>query len=124
MENLNSNSSQCGSEETKGTKQRLWTFDGALIMLRTEDIFCIESYQRKMTVHTDSESYRITAKLSEEESLLAPEGFIRVHHSYLVKQDKINKMIRYNLFLTNGMVIPVSRKYKKKLCLSMKQTCL
>lgn len=106
------------------TKQRIWSFDRELIMVHTDDIFFIESYQRKTTVHTCSESYRITAKLSAEETALASEGFIRVHQSYLVKQDKIKRMSRCYLLLTNEKVIPVSRRYVKTLCRILEQTCL
>jgi two-component system LytT family response regulator len=41
--------------------------------------------------------------------------FVRVHRSHIVRRDAIQEMFADHLVLVNGEVIPVSRRYKKKI---------
>ena len=42
-------------------------------------------------------------------------AFIRVHRSHIVRRDAIHHMHDDHLVLINGEVIPVSRRYKKRM---------
>lgn len=103
-----------GEKEQKKEK-RTWLFNGERVVVNIQDICYIESYQRKTTVHTVKGEFRIKTKLAEEEHELASKGFVRVHHGYLVRKDKIKKVERFFLTLKDGTIVPVSKRYRKKL---------
>lgn len=56
-----------------------------------------------------------SASLKEWEETLRDYRFLRVHRSYIVNLDKIQKMSRNLLLLNNGTEIPVGRTYKNAL---------
>lgn len=93
----------------------IWTFNREKIALNIQDIYYFHSYQRAITVYTYSEEYRINTTLSEEELALKGKGFVRVHQGYLVQKNRIKSVNRHSLTLKNGVVLPVSNRYKYKL---------
>lgn len=101
--------------QMKQDGKRTWSFNRESVTLELEDIFYIDSYKRKTTVYMEKKAHRIKANLFEEERILAESGFIRVHHGYLVRADKIKEINRLDLVLVNGITIPVSRRYRKNL---------
>lgn len=100
---------------------RSWKFNREEIILRMEEIYFFESYDRKMTVHSRSSQYRIQTTISREMEDLEQYGFIRVHHSYLVQKNQISKVEQRKLTLNNGEEIPISRRYKKNLSLQLQE---
>lgn len=100
---------------------RSWKFNREEIILRMEEIYFFESYDRKMTVHSRSGQYRIQTTISREMEDLEQYGFIRVHHSYLVQKNQISKVEQRKLTLNNEEEIPISRRYKKNLSLQLQE---
>lgn len=100
-------------EEGEG-RRCVWSFNREKIVLDIEDIYYFHSYQRIVMVYTYSEEYRINTTLSEEELALREKGFIRVHQGYLVQKNRIKSVGRHSLTLKNGVVVPVSNRYKHK----------
>ncbi len=78
----------------------------------------IESLQKKTWFYANQQSYKINISLKELE-LRLPEQFLRIHRSYIVNIEFIDKIIRdfsSNLLivLQNGTQLPVSQSYLGK----------
>ena len=56
-----------------------------------------------------------SASLKNWEDTLKGHNFLRVHRSFIVNLDKINKLTRNKILLTDGKEIPVGRTYKSTL---------
>jgi len=77
--------------------------------LRPEEIIYIETSRHKNFFYTKTQVYSIYKKLSELEEELAPYGFVRVHLSFLVNMQYIEKISSYVLRLTDGKEISVPK---------------
>lgn len=94
---------------------RSWKFNRDKITLNLKEIYCFEAYHRKVTVYSYHGKFRIKTTIPIEAQVLEHQGFIRVHHGFLVQIDQISQLGPQELILTNGQVVPISRRYKKSL---------
>ena len=60
----------------------------------------------------DGRKFRNKTGITQWENLLG-EDFIRVHRSFAVRKESIQKVLCDSLILTDGTSIPVSRKYRE-----------
>lgn len=95
-----------------------------LLVINTDDIIRIEADRSYSNVHlADGTKEYISKSLREMEERLSPDGFIRTHKSHLVN---LNCIVKYAadsngvLVLSNGEIIPVSRRKKKEVILVVK----
>ena len=88
-------------------------FGAETISLDLQDIYYFESKKRIVTIYQSQGSYRTYAKLDDIENTLIDKDFIRCHQSFLVNAKKIAKLSAQEIHLKNGVVIPVSKKYKQ-----------
>lgn len=91
------------------------------VTIRPTDIIYIEAYDHKNTIHTMKQQYHIYESIDSLDARLKDEGFIRVHRSYIVNIDHVQKINNYVMTLDCNAEIPVSKaKYKdiKRLILS------
>lgn len=87
--------------------------DGPL-MLNLRNIYAFEyTGNRRITVYTKSEEYRIRGSLSDIFSLVSSESFVSPHKSFIVNMEHIDKLNNFSLFTTNGLEIPVAQKKLK-----------
>ena len=77
--------------------------------LRPENIIYIETSRHKNFFYTKTQVYSIYKKLSELEAELEAYGFVRVHLSFLVNMQYIEKISSYVLWLSNGKEISVPK---------------
>lgn len=77
--------------------------------LKAEDIIYIETSRHKNLFYTKTQVYSIYKKLSELEDELSPYGFVRIHLSFIVNMQYIDKISSYVLRLTNGKEISVPK---------------
>ena len=77
--------------------------------LRTGDIIYIETSKHKNFFYTKTHVYSIYRKLSELEEELNEYGFVRIHLSFIVNMQYIDKISSYVLRLTNGKEISVPK---------------
>lgn len=61
----------------------------------------------------------LRSKMSAIEKQLIEYDFFRIHERYLVNIKYIKKLNRNELLLMDGTILPVSRKYKKSLQISI-----
>ena len=75
-------------------------------------ILYFESRGRKTYIHSSDFSGGVYAKLDEIE-ISCPKNFTRIHQSYLINNIYISKYRSDSIVLTNGVEVPISKKYKK-----------
>ncbi len=79
-----------------------------------DDIIYIEAYSDYMNIHTVRERLTALSTMKAIEERLPKNKFIRVHRSYIVHLDKINRF-EDNMIRLGDKVIPVSRSCKENL---------
>ncbi|NOQ70652.1 MAG: response regulator [Crocinitomix sp.] len=79
-----------------------------------DDIIYIEAYSDYMNIHTVHERFTALTTMKAIEERLPKNKFIRVHRSYIVQLDKINRF-EDNMIRLGEKVIPVSRSCKENL---------
>lgn len=83
------------------------------------DILYAESDGNYSRIHVaDKPSLFISQTLKDLEEKLAGNNFCRVHHSYLVNLDNVDRYVRSDggyLIMKNGAIVPVSRAKKNEL---------
>ena len=88
-------------------------YNGVRMSIPITKIIYLESQRWSVIVHTEDENFKIVSKLGEEEKRLTAHGFIRIHQSYLLNMQYIEKFLSDRVFLKGQKEpLPVSRKYK------------
>lgn len=89
------------------------TIGDKILRIPYRKIEYVESDGRYLYIHQNSQTDRVTMKLSELMKLL-PECFLRCHQSYVVNMERILKFSGKEIELQNGVAMPVSRsRYPK-----------
>ncbi|WP_379968262.1 LytR/AlgR family response regulator transcription factor [Epilithonimonas sp. UC225_85] len=83
------------------------------------DILYIESIKDYVNIKTENQEYIVLDTLKSLENQL-PENFVRVHKSFIINIDKIEKIDVKNIFLNSGKEIPVGETYKSEFLLKLK----
>ena len=81
--------------------------DGEHIFNKSEIIYA-ESQGHRCTIHHNSGDYYIYEKLNIIESTFG-DAFLRVHQSFLVNMEFVNRISNYKLTLNNDIVLPVPK---------------
>jgi len=126
-EKLNANIAECLHsilyEEYHISKMKFDFFNGTREIALNE-IFYIESQSHRLIFHvamSKKESYTMNrVKLNEIEQKLLGKGFVRIHQSYLVNSIYILRIKRYSAVLSNGQILPISKKRYKEVMLATK----
>ena len=74
----------------------------------------IEAQDQDLVICTAGGSYEFRAKLSDYEQTLVPEGFFRIHRSYMVALSKITNVSGRELTVVGGYKLPVARAKEKE----------
>lgn len=81
-----------------------------LLHVQITDILFFEIYDHKIIIHkTNGMKETCTGTLRELEKLLPSQTFVRPHRSYLVSLDHISEITRYQIRLSSGDTIPISK---------------
>ena len=88
---------------------------GDVHKIRLEDLTYIETQARKALLHVDSGTILVNRKLQVFEKLLSPAMFFRCQSSYIVNLSYIKDVVGYDIYLTTGGQIPVSKQKKTEL---------
>lgn len=91
---------------------------GTLHLLKVEDIDWVESARNYVKVHTARETYVMRETLSNIESRLDGDRFLRIHRSTLVNVDRIRRIepgygTESRLELEDGTKLVISRAYRR-----------
>ena len=82
--------------------------------IKLSDIIFLEGQDQNIVVYTTSDSYEFRAKLNDYEKQLTPEGFFRVHRSYIVSLSKIIGVFGKEVTVVGGYKLPVARGKEKE----------
>lgn len=82
--------------------------------LYLRNIVYFEYADRTVTVHTIMGNYSFGSKISDIEQSLSGKGFVRCYKSLIVNAEYIWKVRDYEIYLTTGHKLPVSRKYLRQ----------
>lgn len=88
------------------------TVDGSLC-LPVERIYFFEYENRKIRIVTDEEQYYMSDKIGNVEKRMAEFGFSMPHQSFVVNMFHVKNVKNQQIFLDNGMEIPLSQKKQK-----------
>ena len=78
--------------------------------INLKSILYVEIYGKTLTFHLkDNKILELTKTLSEIRKLLPKDDFIQCHRSFLVALNEIESITRYQILLSGGMKIPVSK---------------
>ncbi|WP_028663952.1 LytR/AlgR family response regulator transcription factor [Runella zeae] len=80
------------------------------VRVRLEDILYLEAGGNYVLFVTKHQKIASRMTMSEAEAMLAPERFVRIHRSYIVAKDKIERFDRYEVSI-NGQLIPIGANY-------------
>ena len=97
-------------------EKQLWikTEEGDM-RLKLRDILFIESQNQNVIISTAADSYSVRGNMSNYEARLTPNGFFRIHRSYLVSLARVERISGKEIHMEDGTVLPVSRSKEAKL---------
>ena len=84
------------------------------------DIIFIESIKDYVNIKTENQEYIVLETLKSLENQL-PENFARVHKSFIINIDKIEKMDVKNVSINSEIEIPIGETYKSEFFLKIKK---
>ena len=84
-------------------------------LIEINSIYYFEVNHRKINIFMGDWQVDYYEKLENIEKKLSERGFVRCHRSYIVNLSKINEIIKNELILINGNILPIGRKYKNNL---------
>ena len=86
----------------------------AVRLVRIEEILCAVAREKRVYVRTTGSEHRTYYTLTQLETLLPPEQFLRIHDSCLVQIEKVEEIVflgnhTYRVRLSDGELLPVGR---------------
>lgn len=88
--------------------------------INLNEILYIESIKDYVNIKTENQEYIVLETLKSLENEL-PENFARVHKSFILNLEKIEKIDVKNVFLNSGKEIPIGETYKSEFFLKIKK---
>ena len=85
---------------------------GVLIKLKTDDILFIQALGSYVTIHLPEKKHTIHLTLMAIEKTLPSAKFFRIHRSYLVALDKVDRIEQETAYIGKNP-IPIGELYKK-----------
>lgn len=82
------------------------------VKVNSLDVLYINSDMDYTEVHLPDRKLLTSEKLTYWEQKLSGQGFVRIHRSYLINQNKIDKVVGNEVFLNGGACLPIGRAYK------------
>jgi len=83
-----------------------------IVQINWNDIFYIEALKEYMSIVTTTDKILVYKRMSELEAI-QPFNFKRVHNSFIINIDRIEKVERVELYI-NKRSIPISKTYREE----------
>lgn len=82
--------------------------------IQYSSIYYLEASGSYCTIYTsDDKKITISQPLGEVANFLCPHTFIRIHRSFIINANYVDKYIG-NFFIIRDMMLPIGRAYKKE----------
>jgi two-component system LytT family response regulator len=93
---------------------------GRIFFVRTSEIDWIEAAGNYVKLHVGADSHLIRETMTNVESKLSPETFVRIHRCHIVNIEQVRELQpwfngEYVVFLKNGTRLTLSRGYRERL---------
>ena len=100
---------------------------GRITFVRVDDVDWIEAQGDYICLHTQGKKHLIREKISDMESQLSPESFLRIHRSTMVNITRIREMQpmfhgEYAVVLLDGTRLTMSRSFRDRVFERLKGT--
>jgi DNA-binding LytR/AlgR family response regulator len=100
-------------QEVSDADSKLFLKSGRkIIQVNWNDILYVEAMKEYLSVVTLTQKILIYKRMAELE-VMQPRNFKRVHNSYIINLDKVER-VEDNMVYLNGREIPVGKSYKEK----------
>lgn len=90
------------------------------VRIPIQDILYIESLSDYVQIHTVTGVYVCKERISHLSEKLAPEGFLRIHRSFLVAASRISSFTS-ELVRIDNQELPISRSYRQEVRRSLEE---
>lgn len=97
----------------KQSEYILFNKKGEHLLMRIKDIQYFEIDKRVVTVHYNNNKFQFMSTMEKVQQCFDGKQFIRVHRSFLVAFQEIERIQYDILYLKNGDMIPIGRTYQK-----------
>ncbi len=89
--------------------------NGDLVKIQLHNILYIQSFGNYIKIYTDSATYLSSMTTSEIEHKLDKTRFKRIHKSYIVALNKIERIARRQVYLENAVILPIGVTFQREL---------
>jgi two-component system, LytTR family, response regulator len=94
--------------------------NGRILILRVDDVDWIEAAANYVRVHIGAKQYLVRETMTNLETRLDPEKFLRIHRSVIVRKDRIKELEPlfqgdYSIILVDGSRLTSSRGYRDRI---------
>lgn len=103
------NGSNCNNTEDSKNPFITYPFVEGEHSILIKNLIYVENDKHKQIFYTDSDCYTIYRKLDDIEADLKPYGFLRIHQSFLVNMEYIQKISSYVLTMKDGLTFSVPK---------------
>jgi len=102
------------------TEQLVLKAGGTLLFMKPADVVWVEAQGDFVKVQTGSKTQLVRETLQNVELMLDPAKFLRIHRSFLVNLDHVDRVETahygdYSVFMSDGTKLRLSRNYRAKL---------
>lgn len=87
--------------------------DSSMIRIRKSDILWAEALGDYSVLYTDKDKFVLHCTLKVVEEKLPPQDYLRVHRSFIIKIDTIEK-VEDNTIFSNRKSIPIGKSYREE----------
>jgi DNA-binding LytR/AlgR family response regulator len=93
--------------------------DSSMIRIRKSDILWAEALGDYSVLYTDKDKFVLHCTLKVVEEKLPPQDYLRVHRSYIIKIDIIEK-VEDNTIFSSRKSIPIGKSYREEVFRKLK----
>lgn len=80
-----------------------------------QSLYYVEQAQNYSYFHVPPHVYKQRSTIQSVEQLLPNSTFVRIHKSYIINIGKLTKILAQEVFLENGIALPLGKSYKDPL---------
>ena len=84
-----------------------------IIRLNIHNIIFLEVYDKTITIHCQDKTYNFRDTFTRMCREFEPYGFLKISQCYCINPTFIQEAYNNSITLRNGLVLPISRRYKK-----------
>ena len=96
----------------------VFRYKDGVVNLDLSDIYYIEYIRKHIIIHTESQNYEVRETMSNIAGRLSGLGFYLCHQSFLVNLEKVKRIMKNEIVLTNGESVIMSTRKRSEIILA------